>query len=153
MNKVILVGRLTRDPDVSYTQSGIPHVKFTLAVDRFRSKNAQNNPEQQTADFIPVTAWREQAQLIGNHLQKGRRILVEGKLQVSNYTGQDGTKRTYTDVLLERFEFLDSKRDSDQSQIPSSYPAQNQNQNYIAPPADDYPPDDDGGVPPEQIPF
>lgn len=161
MNKVILVGRLTRDPEVRYTPNGVAQARFTVAVDRpYARKNAQNDPNQQTADFIPVTAWREQAQTIGNYFHKGMKILVEGRLQISNYTAQDGTKKNYTDVVLERFEFVESKRDGSQSmnQMPpmnqmnqDRIPNQDQNQNLIQAPQDF--PDDDGDVPPEQIPF
>ena len=151
MNKVILVGRLTRDPEVRYTPSGVAQARFTIAVDRpYAKRNAQNDPQstQQTADFIPITAWRERAQTIGNYFHKGMRILVEGKLQVSNYTAQDGTKKTYTDVMLDNFEFLDSKRDvsSESQRTP-----QDSNRNLIESPQDF--PNDGDDVPPEQIPF
>ena len=151
MNKVILVGRLTRDPEVRYTPSGVAQARFTIAVDRpYAKRNAQNDPQsnQPTADFIPVTAWRERAQTIGNYFHKGMRILVEGRLQVSNYTAQDGSKKTYTDVLLDNFEFLDSKRDGSSSFQGNS---QDSNQNLIGAPQDF--PDDGDDVPPEQIPF
>ena len=153
MNKVILVGRLTRDPEVRYTPSGIAQARFTIAVDRpYARKNAQNDPQnnQQTADFIPITAWRERAQTIGNYFHKGMRVLVEGRLQVSNYTAQDGSKKTYTDVLLDNFEFLDSKRDGS-SGFQSTPRAQDSNHNLIEAPQDF--PDDGDDVPPEQIPF
>ncbi|MBR1420426.1 MAG: single-stranded DNA-binding protein [Selenomonadaceae bacterium] len=149
MNKVILVGRLTRDPEVRYTPSGVAQARFTIAVDRPYARK-ENQTNQQTADFIPVTAWRDQAKTIGNYFSKGQKILVEGRLQLSNYTAQDGTKKTFTDVVLERFEFVESKRDGS-SGFQSTPRAQDSNQNLIGAPQDF--PDDGDDVPPEQIPF
>ena len=108
MNKVILIGRLTRDPEVRYTQSGIAVCTFTLAVDRRYARKAENNG-QPTADFIPIVAWRKLAEICGNNLTKGRRISVEGSMQVRNYEAQDGTKRYVTEVIADEIEFLDSK--------------------------------------------
>lgn len=108
MNKVILIGRLTRDPEVRYTQSGIAVCTFTLAVDRRYARKAENNG-QPTADFIPIVAWRKLAEICGNNLTKGRRISVEGSMQVRNYEAQDGTKRYVTEVIADEVEFLDSR--------------------------------------------
>ena len=84
MNKVVLIGRLTRDPELRYTQSGKAFATFTLAVDRrFRRQAEQNG--QPTADFIPCMAWDKLAEIIGNNLAKGRRIGVEGRLQTRTY--------------------------------------------------------------------
>ena len=106
MNKVILIGRLVKDPEIRYTQSGKGVASFVLAVDRRFSKEGQ-----QTADFIPIVAWNKLADIIGNNLTKGRRISVEGRMQVRNYDAQDGTKRYVTEVISDEVEFLDSKRD------------------------------------------
>ena len=106
MNKVILIGRLVKDPEMRYTQSGKGVCSFTLAVDRRFSKEGQ-----QTADFIPIVAWNKLAEICGNNLVKGRRISVEGRMQVRNYDAQDGTKRYVTEVIADEVEFLDSKRD------------------------------------------
>ena len=108
MNKVILIGRLTRDPEVRYTQSGIAVCTFTLAVDRRYARKAENNG-QPTADFIPIVAWRKLAEICGNNLTKGRRISVEGSMQVRSYEAQDGTKRYVTEVIADEIEFLDSR--------------------------------------------
>lgn len=108
MNKVILIGRLTRDPEVRYTQSGVAVATFTLAVDRRFARNAENNG-QPTADFIPIVTWRKLAEICGNNLVKGRRISVEGRMQVRNYDAQDGTKRYVTEVVADEVEFLDSR--------------------------------------------
>lgn len=106
MNKVILIGRLVKGPEIRYTQSGKGVASFVLAVDRRFSKEGQ-----QTADFIPIVAWNKLAEIIGNNLTKGRRISVEGRMQVRNYDAQDGTKRYVTEVIADEVEFLDSKRD------------------------------------------
>jgi single-strand DNA-binding protein len=106
MNKVILIGRLVKDPEMRYTQSGKGVCSFVLAVDRRFSKEGQ-----QTADFIPIVAWNKLADICGNNLVKGRRISVEGRMQVRNYDAQDGTKRYVTEVIADEVEFLDSKRD------------------------------------------
>lgn len=108
MNKVILIGRLTRDPEVRYTQSGVAVATFTLAVDRrFAKKDA--NDGQPTADFIPIVCWRKLAEVCGNNLVKGRRVGVEGRMQVRSYDAQDGSKRYVTEVIADEVEFLDSK--------------------------------------------
>ena len=106
MNKSILIGRLTRDPEVRYTQSGTAVCTFTLAVDR---KFAKKDSGQPTADFIPIVAWRKLAEIIGNNLVKGRRISVEGRIQVRSYDAQDGSKRYATEIVADEVEFLDSK--------------------------------------------
>lgn len=101
MNKVILMGRLTRDPEVKTTQSSKQVVRLTLAVDR---PGAKKNGDTQTADFISVVAWEKSAEVIGKYLSKGSQILVEGRLTVRQYEA-DGQKRSVTEVMLERFEF------------------------------------------------
>ena len=106
MNKVILIGRLVKDPEIRYTQSGKGVASFVLAVDRRFSKEGQ-----QTADFIPIVAWNKLAEIVGDNLTKGRRISVEGRMQVRSYDAQDGTKRYVTEVIADEVEFLDSKRD------------------------------------------
>lgn len=104
MNKVILIGRLVADPDVRFTQSGKQTANFKLAVNRFGNKEA---------DFIPVVAWEKQAELIGNYLEKGRRVCVEGRMQVRTYETTDGDKRWITEVVAQQVEFLDSKQKSE----------------------------------------
>ncbi len=112
MNKVMLIGRLTRDPEVRYTQSGTAFATFSLAVDRRYQRNNENG--QQTADFIPVVAWGKLAEICGHNLVKGRRISIEGRLQVRSYEAQDGSKRRAFDVVAEEMEFLDSRSSSQQ---------------------------------------
>lgn len=105
MNKVIIVGRLTRDPEVRYTQSGKAVASFTVAVNRRFSRSDQQN----TADFIPVVAWEKLAEICGNNLIKGSQVLVEGRLQVRNYDAQDGSKRYVTEIVAQEIEFMGGK--------------------------------------------
>lgn len=108
MNKVILAGRLARDPEVRYTQSGKAVASFALAVNRRFSRNGGDG--QQTADFIPIVAWEKLAEICGNNLTKGSQILVEGRLQIRSYETQDGQKRRVSEVVAQSIEFLGSKR-------------------------------------------
>ena len=109
MNNVILIGRLTRDPELRYTTSGMAVLRFNLAVDRRMSKEkrqqamAQNQP---TADFISCTAWNKTAELIANYMRKGSRLGVEGRIQTGSYE-KDGQRIYTTDVIVNQIEFLD----------------------------------------------
>lgn len=105
MNKVVLIGRLTRDPELRYTQSNIPAASFTLAVNR----NFQNQNGEREADFINIVMWRKQAETAKKYLAKGSLIAVEGRIQTRNYDGQDGKKVYVTEVVADNFEFLESK--------------------------------------------
>lgn len=120
MNHITLIGRLTRDPELRYTQSGKAFCTFTLAVDRRFSK--QNN-SQPTADFIPCVAWDKLAEIIGNNLTKGRRVGIEGRLQTRTYEAKDGSKKSAFDVMIEEMEFLDTKKEG-QSQPSQQKPSQ-----------------------------
>lgn len=102
MNKVIIVGRLTRDPEVRYTQTGKAVATFSVAVDSGFGENKR-------ADFIPVVVWEQLAEVCGNNLTKGRKVLVEGRLQIRDYE-KDGQKRRAADVVAQNVEFLDSKQ-------------------------------------------
>lgn len=115
MNKVILVGRLARDPDVRYTQSGKATASFALAVNRRVGQG-----KEQQADFIPIVAWEKLAEIAGNNLMKGSQILVEGRMQVRNYEDKTGQKRYVTEVIAQNFEFLGRKEnDKNDSQLPA----------------------------------
>ena len=107
MNKVILIGRLARDPEVRYTQTGKAVARMTIAVDRRFSR--AGGDQQQTADFIPIVAWEKLAEICGNNLKKGSQISVEGRMQVRSYDAQDGSKRYVTEVVVNEIEFLGSK--------------------------------------------
>lgn len=105
MNKIILMGRLTRDPEVRYTTTGKAVCQFTLAVNR----PFVNNEGQREADFINIIVWGKSGELAGNSLSKGHRVLIEGRLQIRNYDGKDGKKHYVTEVITNSFEFIESK--------------------------------------------
>ena len=107
MNRIILLGRLVRDPEVRYTQTGKVVCQFTIAVDRPFS----NQDGQREADFIPIVIWGKQAETCGNSLTKGQRVLVEGRLQIRSYDAKDGSKRYVTEVIANTFEFIERKAD------------------------------------------
>lgn len=106
LNKVILIGRLSREPELRYTASGVPVATLTVAVDR-PYLNAQGERE---ADFIKVIAWRKQAETCSNYLEKGRQVAVEGRLQVRTFATADGQTRTVTEVIAENVQFLGSPK-------------------------------------------
>lgn len=112
MNKVILVGRLTRDPEVKNTTSGKSVASFTLAVDRrFKNKDGQKE-----ADFVPIVVWGKQAEFAGQYLSKGSQIGVSGRLQVRSYDAQDGQRRYVTEVVADEINFLNTgKKDGGNS--------------------------------------
>ena len=105
MNKVVLIGRLTRDPELRYTQSNIPAASFTLAVNR----NFQNQNGEREADFINIVMWRKQAETAKKYHAKGSLISIEGRIQTRNYDGADGKKVYVTEVVADNFEFLETK--------------------------------------------
>lgn len=104
MNKVILVGRLAQDPEVRYTPNGKAVASFSIAVSRYAGQG------KETADFIPIVAWEKLAEICGNNLTKGRRVLVEGRLQIRSYDAADGQKRRIAEVVAQNIEFLDSRQ-------------------------------------------
>lgn len=112
MNKVILLGRMAKDADTRTTQSGKTVSRFTLAVDRRVSKNAQ--PGQPSADFLNCVAWERMAEFCQNYLRKGTKILVEGRLQSRSYDAPDGSKRYVTEVSVTDIEFAESKKSTTQ---------------------------------------
>ena len=106
MNKVILVGRLTKDPEVRYTPTGKVVASFTLAVNRgFTTKD-----NAQEADFIPIVVWGNSAEFCGNNLNKGSKVLVDGRLQVRSYDAKDGSKRYVTEVIANNLEALERRQ-------------------------------------------
>jgi single-strand DNA-binding protein len=104
LNRVILIGRLTRDPELRYTPSGVAVTQFTIAVDRPFS-NQQN---QREADFIPIVTWRQLAETCANYLRKGRLTAVEGRIQVRSYDNNEGKRVYVTEVIAENVRFLES---------------------------------------------
>ena len=121
MNKVIEVGRLTRNPEIRYTQGAEPMAiaRYTLAVDRRQSRNSDN---QQTADFIPCVAFGKLAEFAEKYLAQGTKIVIEGHLQSGSYTNKDGNKVYTLDVIIESQEFAESKA-ANQSHGGNSQPA------------------------------
>ena len=111
LNKVVLCGRLTADPELKQTQSGIAVVTFTLAVNRrFQSRSA-DTANQQQADFINVVAWRQTAEFISKYFKKGSALCVTGSLQTRNWQDQQGNRRYATEVVVDEAMFVDSRND------------------------------------------
>ncbi len=110
MNRVILMGRLTRDPEVRYSngERSMAIAHYTLAVDR-RGRRNQNAGDQQTADFIPCVAFDKAAEFAEKYFHQGMRVLVSGRIQTGSYTNRDGNKVYTTEVILDDQEFADSK--------------------------------------------
>lgn len=103
VNTIILIGRLTRDPEMRYTPQGVPVASFTLAVDRpFTTQDGKRE-----ADFIDCVAWRKLGETVGNYLKKGRLVAVQGRLQIRPYEAKDGTKRRAAEVVCDSVRFLD----------------------------------------------
>ena len=128
INRVVLVGRLTRDVEVRKTTNGLSVASFTVACDRRQRRDAQN---QQSADFISCVAWRQTADFLGQYARKGTLVGVEGRIQTRNYDGQDGRKVYVTEVLCDTVQLLESKsqsqnRDYNNSQV-SDYPINDTN--------------------------
>jgi single-strand DNA-binding protein len=109
MNRVILIGRLTKDPELRYTPSGVAVTKFTLAVDRpFVNSNGERE-----ADFLPVIVWRKTAEAAANHLKKGSQVAVDGWIQVRHYDNEEGRRVYVTEVVAENLRFLSRAKDQD----------------------------------------
>lgn len=102
MNKIILIGRLTKDPDLRYTPNGAAVCTFTLAVDRPFSG------DKKEADFINIVVWNKAGENAAKYLEKGRQCAIEGRLQIRTYDGDDGKKRWVTEVVADRVEFIGS---------------------------------------------
>jgi len=119
MNKVILIGRLTRDPELRTTPNNVPVCQFTIAVDR-RYSRADG---QQTADFINCVAWRNQAEFLSKYFQKGSKVVVTGSLQSRQYTDKSNNVRYITEVVVDDLEFGESKRNGPSSESFDDIPA------------------------------
>ena len=109
MNKVFLLGHITRDPESGSTNSGLSVTKFNLAVNRPKKEDGS-----QQADFINCVAWRKQAENIAKYCKKGSQIALEGKIQTGSYEAQDGTKRYTTDIIVDNVTFLNHKNENNQ---------------------------------------
>ena len=109
LNKIIIMGRLTRDPELRRTGSGTAVTSFSLAVDRdFKSQNGEKE-----TDFIDVVAWRQTGEFVSRYFTKGRMAVVEGRLQIRDWTDKEGNKRRSAEVVADQVYFGDSKRDGD----------------------------------------
>ena len=128
MNNVCLIGRLTRDPEIRDTQSGMAIATFTLAVDRQVSKD-----KERQADFIRITVFGKQAETVDRYLSKGRQVAVHGRIQTGSYKDKEGRTVYTTDVIADRVEFLGSKNDYSETPDRYSHNDQDEYQNYDIP--------------------
>ena len=115
MNKVFLIGRLTRDPELRYTGNNTAVASFALAVQR----NFANQQGEREADFFNITVWRKQAENVKNYLTQGSQVAIEGRLQTRSYDDANGQKRYVTEVIANSVEFMGSKNSNNGSSMPS----------------------------------
>jgi len=113
LNQVVLIGNLTRDPELRYTPDGTPVTSFTVAVNR----PFVNRQGEREADFVPVVVWRKRAETCSEYLMKGSQVAVEGRLQVRNYEDKDGIRKWVTEVVARRVDFLQRLKKQFSSQI------------------------------------
>lgn len=158
INKSILVGRLTKDPELKHTQTGVPVCRFTLAVNRpFAGEN-----DERKADFISCIAWRKTAENLSNFMRKGNLIGVDGRIETSNFEGQNGKRVFMTDVVADNIQFLEKKnsknsppQQSQQSQ--QSQPPYSQSSTQRSPYSSSYGSDEPTmygyETPPDDLPF
>ena len=160
LNRVILMGRLTAEPDYRTTQSGATFARFTLAVDRdFSGQGAERK-----TDFLDVVVWRNTADFVSKYFHKGQLVAVQGSIQVSNYTDREGNKRRSWDIVADQVYFAEGKRDNANQQNNYDYsrydrmtppPVQNQQPSYNEP-ANSYSSGDEGDFAPvadDDLPF
>ena len=140
MNKVFLIGRLTRDPELRYTSSNLANMRCSLAVDRQFAREG----EERGTDFISIVAFGNRAETMKKYLTKGSQIAVDGRIQTGSYDGADGKKVYTTDVIVENFQFLDSKgsrqnlENGDDSVTPYDYEAPSNDVNVADDPFADF---------------
>lgn len=136
LNQIVLMGRMVRDPELRHTQNGTAVASFTLAVDRdFKDKQTG---EKET-DFIDCVAWRHTAEFVSRYFAKGRMAVVEGRLQIRNWTDKEGNKRRSAEVLADSVYFGDSRQSEGGNAPEDSFPPK-QNQEFVEQ-------DDDGELP------
>lgn len=134
LNRVVLIGRLTKDPELRYTSSGTAVATFTLAVNR----TYNNQQGEREADFLNIVVWRQLAELCANYLKKGRLAAVEGRIQTRSYDNQEGRKVYVTEIVAESVQFLESNRDRGEMGVgagagagaPRDFGGQNDRRNY-----------------------
>ena len=134
LNHIVLMGRLTRDPELRYTQSQMPVASFSLACER--DFGGRDGGEKQT-DFIDIVAWRSTAEFVSKYFTKGRMAVVSGRLQIRDWTDREGNKRRSAEVVADNVYFGDSNRSRDDSNSGSSYRSNSANsyQSYDSAPA------------------
>ncbi len=145
LNHIVIMGRLTRDPELRHTQAGVPVASFSLAVDRdIRNRETGERP----TDFIDVVAWRSTAEFVSKYFSKGRMAVVEGRLQIRDWTDREGNKRRSAEVVADNIYFGDSKRDDNRQQPSYSAPAYSAPAyNAAAPAGNSYAPPQGFGTP------
>ena len=131
LNHITLMGRLTRDPELRYTQSQTAVVSFTLAVDR--DFGGRDGAEKQT-DFIDIVAWRQTAEFVSKYFTKGRMAVVSGRLQIRDWTDREGNKRRSAEVVADNVYFAESKRSRDEGNV-GNYRSNDSYQSYDSAPA------------------
>lgn len=144
MNRVVLIGRLTKDPELKFTPgTGTAVTSFTLAVDRRFKKEGQ-----QEADFIPIVVWGKQAESTANYMSKGRLMGVSGRIQTRSYDAKDGTRRYVTEVVADEVQFLEWGNSSNNTVANNDqYNNGNENGSIKVPDNNDITPIDDGDIP------
>ena len=131
LNKIFIMGRLTRDPELRYTQAGVPVARFTLAVDR----DYRDDEGERETDFIDCVAWRNMGEFIQRHFHKGSMAIVVGRLQLRKWTDDEGNKRVNSDIKVESIYFGESKKqEKAPDRAPETAPAPSNYSNYA--PAD-----------------
>jgi single-strand DNA-binding protein len=149
LNRVLLIGNLTRDPEVRYTPKGTPVTEIGLAVNRVYSGEDGEKKEETT--FVDVTLWARQAEIAGQYLKKGRPVFIEGRLQLDTWDDkQTGQKRSRLRVVAENLQLLGSRQEGEGSSSPSSAPRRSPS--VSAPPARPEPRDPDLDAEPDDIP-
>ncbi|MCF8011446.1 MAG: single-stranded DNA-binding protein [Clostridiales bacterium] len=114
LNRIILIGRLTRDPELRHTTNGTPVANFTLAVNR----DFNNRQGEKDADFINIVVWRKQAENVANYMSKGKLVAVEGRLQIRSYDDSQGIRRKAAEVIANNVKFLDKMSGGEKTENP-----------------------------------
>lgn len=112
-NRIILVGRLTRDPEPKMTPSGVPVTTFAIAVDRPQSSEARQQNAAKETDFFDIVCWRQTAEYAANYLTKGKLVLAEGRVQIRSYTDREGQQRKATEVVADNIRMMERRQDGD----------------------------------------
>lgn len=118
LNRVVLTGRLTADPELRYTQTGRARTRFSIAVNR-RYRDQEGNFQEETT-FVPIVVWGPQAESCANYLQKGRQVAVDGRLRIDTFETQEGERRKVIEVVAQRVEFLGGRREEAEEPQPAA---------------------------------